>query len=246
MGFEMSTTGTESMPSDYGDPPVEIDTMRTVFSAVDTSSGAFLVIAVLGTVAFATSGVMAAAQSGLDWLGALVLAAVVAVGGGTIRDVVLGNYPISWVDDQWPVLVALGTAVVGIVVLRVHPSADPTSTLPYLAADAVGLGAFVVLGTSIALQHGTSALIAVILGVVTGVGGGVIRDVFSSRTPIIFVGQVYAVAGTVGAVAHVALDAVDARDEITVWVPLVMVVVLRALAVRFDLHLPRVKSGHDA
>lgn len=214
-----------------------------MISTVDTSSGAFLVIAVLGTVAFATSGVMAAAQSGMDWLGAVVLAMVVAVGGGTLRDLLLGNFPIAWINDQWPVLVALGTAVLGIVVLRFRPSVDPTSTLPYLAADAVGLGAFVVLGSSIALQHGTSALIAVILGVVTGVGGGVIRDVFTSRTPIIFVGQVYAVAGIMGAALHVALDAMGARDEIAVWVPMVLIVVLRAMAVRFDLHLPLVKGS---
>ena len=216
-----------------------------MISAVDTSSGAFLVIAVLGTVAFATSGLMAAAQNGMDWLGAVVLAMVVSVGGGTIRDVVLGNYPLTWIDHEWPLIVGFGTAVLGIAVLRVRPSLDPTSSKLYIAADAVGLGAFVVLGASIALERGTSTVIAVILGVVSGVGGGVIRDVFTSRTPIIFVGQVYAVAGIAGAIAHVALDAADARDELKVWLPLLFVVVLRALAVKFDLHLPRTIASRD-
>ena len=210
-----------------------------VISTVDTSSGAFLVIAVLGTIAFATSGLMAAAQNGMDWLGAVVLAMVVAVGGGTIRDVVIGNYPITWIDDEWPILVAFATAAVGIVVLRIHPSIDPTASKLYMLADAVGLGAFVVLGSSIALEHHSSAVIAVIMGVVSGVGGGVVRDVFTSRTPIIFVGQVYAVAGIVGATAHVAFDAAGARDELKVWLPLAVVVVMRALAVRYNLHLPR-------
>ena len=212
--------------------------MPPVLAAVDTSSGVFLVIAVLGTVAFATSGLMAAAQSGMDWLGAVVLAVVVAVGGGTIRDTVLGVYPIAWVRDEWPVLVALGTAVLGIIVLRWRPSINLTSSRLFLAADAVGLGAFVVLGTSIAMEQGTSALIAVIMGVVTGVGGGVLRDVLTSRTPIIFVGQVYAVAGIAGAAAHVGLDAADARDELKVWIPLALIVALRAVAIRLDLHLP--------
>jgi branched-subunit amino acid ABC-type transport system permease component len=114
-----------------------------MFASVDTTSGALVVLTVIGTIAFAVSGVMAAAHSAMDWLGALVLAVVVAVGGGTMRDVLIGNLPVMWVDTKWPVVVALGTAVVGIVLLRIRPSLDPTEWRLYLAADAIGLGAFV-------------------------------------------------------------------------------------------------------
>jgi uncharacterized membrane protein YeiH len=169
-----------------------------------TNEGVFLIVAIIGTIAFATSGVFAAAEAGIDWLGAIVLAVVVS-----------------------------------IIVLRLPIHIDPLNHSWYLASDAVGLGAFVVLGTSIALENGTSSFIAVFMGVITGVGGGVIRDIFTDKTPMVFVGQIYAVAGLVGAIVHVVLRETSASDVVRVWVPVVVVVILRAIAIRFDLHLPR-------
>ncbi len=209
-----------------------------MLAAVDTSSGPFLALAVVGTIAFAVSGAMAAAESGMDWLGASVLAVVVAIGGGTIRDLLIGE-PVAWVTDEWPVGVALGTAVVVLVVLRVRPDIDLTHHVGFLASDAIGLGAFAVLGASIALEAGTSPFIAVFMGVITGVGGGVVRDVFTGQPPIVFVGQIYAVAGLVGAAAYVVLERTDAAPRLTVWLPTAVVVVIRGAAVRYDLHLPK-------
>lgn len=205
---------------------------------VATNEGVFLVVAVIGTIAFATSGVLAAAEAGIDWLGATVLAVVVSIGGGTIRDILIGNLPVTWVTDEWPVIVALCTVAVGLVMLRLPRHLDPRNQVWYLASDAIGLGAFVVLGTTIALDRGCSSFIAVFMGVITGVGGGVIRDVFTGRTPMVFVGQVYAVAGLVGAIVHAALWDSSQSDIVRVWVPVAIVVVIRALAIRFDLHLP--------
>jgi uncharacterized membrane protein YeiH len=206
---------------------------------VATNEGVFLLVAIIGTIAFATSGVFAAAEAGIDWLGATVLAVVVAIGGGTIRDILIGNLPVTWVRDEWPVVVALVTVAAGLIALRLPFHIDPMNHSWYLASDAVGLGAFVVLGTSIALENGTSSFIAVFMGVVTGVGGGVIRDVFTDKTPMVFVGQIYAVAGLVGAIVHVMLRNNGATDVVQVWVPVLVVVVLRAIAIRFDVHLPR-------
>lgn len=214
-----------------------------MLAAVDTSSGAFLVVAVVGTIAFATSGVIAAGEAGMDWLGAVVLAIVAAIGGGTLRDLLIGNTPVAWIDDEWPVWVSLATAIVGLVVLRLRPDANPTRHVPYLLADAVGLGSFAVLGTSIALESGTSAFVAVLMGVVSGVGGGVIRDVLTNTRPMVLVGQIYAVAALIGSLAYVGLDAATAREEITVWIPLAVVVAIRMTAVRLDLHLPRAQKN---
>ena len=211
-----------------------------------TNEGVFLVVAIIGTIAFATSGVFAAAEAGIDWLGATVLAVVVSIGGGTIRDILIGNLPVTWVRDEWPVVVALITVAAGLIVLRLPFHIDPLNHSWYLASDAVGLGAFVVLGTSIALENGTSSFIAVFMGVITGVGGGVIRDVFTDKTPMVFVGQIYAVAGLVGATVHVLLRNNGATDVVQVWVPVLVVVGLRAIAIRFDVHLPRTgKSGQS-
>ncbi len=204
-----------------------------------TTEGVFLFVAVLGTIAFALSGVFASAEAGHDWLGAAVLAVVVSIGGGTIRDLLIGNLPVTWVTDEWPVMVALATVVVALAVLRLPFHIDPRNHLWYLASDAVGLGAFVVLGTSIALDNNTSSFIAIFMGVITGVGGGVIRDIFTGKTPMVFVGQIYAVAGLVGATIHVALREAKASDGIQVWLPVAIVVVMRVLAIKFDIHLPR-------
>ncbi|MEY3363559.1 MAG: hypothetical protein RLZZ538_1103, partial [Actinomycetota bacterium] len=84
---------------------------------------ALLVVTVVGTIAFAISGVMAAAEAGMDWLGGVVMAAAAAIGGGTVRDLLLGETPVFWVVDEWPLFVALGTAVVVAGVLRQRPSA---------------------------------------------------------------------------------------------------------------------------
>jgi uncharacterized membrane protein YeiH len=210
---------------------------------VVSPSDAVFVVSIIGTTAFALSGVMAATEAGMDWLGGVVLAAVAAIGGGTLRDLLLGETPMFWVGDEWPLFVALGTAVVAIGVLRQRPSADPRRTALYVASDAVGLGAFVVVGTSVALDAGTSYFVAVAMGVITGVGGGVLRDVLARRTPIVLVGEIYAVAGLIGAVVHLLLVEAGAGDAAEIWIPLAVVVVVRAAAVRWSWHLPRL--GRD-
>ena len=206
-------------------------------------SDALLVVSVVGTIAFALSGVMAAAEAEMDWLGAVVLAAVAAIGGGTVRDLLLGETPVFWVDDRWPLLAALGTAAVALVMLRLRPSIDPRRTTLYVATDAIGLGAFVVVGTSVALDAGTSYFIAAVMGVITGVGGGVLRDVLARRTPIVLVGEIYAVAGLLGAVAQLGLREASAGTSLQIWLSLLIIVAVRAVSVRFGLHLPRIKRG---
>ena len=206
-------------------------------------SDVVLFVSIIGTLAFAISGVMAATEAGMDWLGGIVLAAVTAVGGGTLRDLLLGETPVFWVADEWPLITAIAVALVAIGVLRVRPSVDPRRTSLYVMSDAVGLGAFVVVGTSVALDAGASYFVAAVMGVITGVGGGVLRDVLAQRQPIVLVGEIYAVAGLVGAAVQLALRDLQAGAAMQVWAPLLCVVVVRALAVRFSLHLPRIKRG---
>lgn len=203
---------------------------------------ALFVVSFIGTVAFALSGVMAATEAGMDWLGGVVLAAVAAIGGGTIRDLLIDN-EVFWIADEWPLVVSLLTAAVAIVVLRARPTIDPRRASWYVASDAVGLGAFAVVGTSIALESGTSYFIAAFMGVITGVGGGVLRDVFARRTPIVFVGEIYAVAALVGTLAHLVLVESRAGALAELWIPLGVVMAVRAAAVRWALRLPRLVRG---
>lgn len=204
-----------------------------------TLSTPFLVLEVLGTITFALSGVMAAARASMDWLGALVLAVVVAVGGGTIRDVLLGHLPVGWLEYSWPVLVAGATAVVLLAVLRIWPDTDLTSSRPILVADAAGLSAFVIIGTQIGLEANLQPFMAVLLGVLTGVGGGVIRDILTGTKPEVLVGQIYAVAGLAGAAWFALLEGLGVGTQACVWTAVALVFIIRMIAVRRDWHLPR-------
>lgn len=190
-------------------------------------------------MAFAISGVMAAARAGMDWLGAVVLAIAVAIGGGTLRDVLLGRLPVAWLETVWPVLLAIGTAAVMLVVLRIWPRAHLEASSPILVADAAGLSAFVIVGTQIGLAATLTPVLAVMLGVLTGVGGGVIRDLLTATKPAVLVGQIYAVAGLMGGAWFVLLEGLGVDTQVSVWTSVALILAMRLAAIRYGWHLPK-------
>lgn len=204
-----------------------------------TASTAFVVLEAVGTMAFAISGVMAAARAGMDWLGAVVLAIAVAIGGGTLRDVLLGRLPVAWLETVWPVLLAIGTAAVMLVVLRIWPRAHLEAASPILVADAAGLSAFVIVGTQIGLAATLTPVLAVMLGVLTGVGGGVIRDLLTATKPAVLVGQIYAVAGLMGGAWFVLLEGLGVDTQVSVWTSVALILAMRLAAIRYGWHLPK-------
>lgn len=199
----------------------------------------FLVLEVIGTVAFATSGVMAAVRANMDWLGATVLAVVVAVGGGTIRDLLIGELPVAWLTELWPVLVAMGTAAVVLIALRIRPATPIEDSRTYLFADAIGLSSFVILGTEIGLQAGLHPLMAVVLGTITGVGGGVIRDLLTGTKPMVLVGQIYAVAGIAGGTLFALMTWYGVSSRFSVWLAMLVIIGIRMVAIQRQWHLPK-------
>jgi uncharacterized membrane protein YeiH len=213
-------------------------------SAVTTSAGAssniFLIVEVIGTIAFALSGVIAAARGKMDWLGAGVLAVIVAVGGGTIRDLLVGRLPVFWIENPWTVTVALVTAIVAIVYLRVRPITHLTKSRALPLADAAGLSAFVMIGAQIGLMAGREPFVAVILATVTGTGGGVIRDLLTGQRPGILVGEIYALAAIVGATFYVTLVELGVQADVSIWLPMFTIFAIRLVAIRRDWHLPKV------
>ncbi len=212
--------------------------MIALMQEVATSSAPFLLLEVIGTIGFAVSGVMAAARARMDWLGAVVLALAVAIGGGTLRDLLLGELPVGWLERSWPVLVAIGTAVVMLAALRIWPRAHLDASVPILVADAAGLSAFVVLGTQLGLQADLAPFLAVMLGVLTGVGGGVIRDLLTGRKPVVLVGQIYAVAGIAGGAWFALLEVNGVDTRVSVWTSVALIFGIRMIAIQRDWHLP--------
>jgi uncharacterized membrane protein YeiH len=175
----------------------------------------------------------------MDWLGVAVLAVVAAVGGGTLRDLLLGRLPVGWISAPWPVWVALGTAAVVIAEAYWHPRKAPDSRRVVLVADAAGLSVFTVTGTLLALAAGVTGPVAVLLGVVTGTGGGVARDILARQRPLILVGQIYAITAAAGATVLVVLTDAHAPPEVARWTAIAVTLVLRLLAIRYSWSLPR-------
>jgi uncharacterized membrane protein YeiH len=193
----------------------------------------------VGTVAFAVSGGMVAVRARMDWLGVVVLAVVASIGGGTLRDLLLGLAPVWWISRPWPVLVALLTALVVVVAATRYPQTRPDSWRTVLIADAAGLAAFTTTGTLIALDAGVAPGMAALLGVITGTAGGVVRDLLARQRPLLLVGQIYALAAAAGAVLLVAVEALGAARYVAQWASIAVILLLRVAAIKYRWSLPR-------
>ena len=182
-----------------------------------------------GVFVFALSGALAAVFRRLDVVGVVVVGTVSAVGGGLLRDVLLGDVPPPALQDWRYVAVSAGAA---IIAFWFHPQVSKLTRL-VRAFDAVGLGFFAVAGTAKALAYGLGPVPACILGVVTGVGGGLLRDVILREIPLVLrTGELYAVTALAGCVVVAVADELEAYNAGTAGVGVVLVVVLRALAIR--------------
>lgn len=188
----------------------------------------------------AISGALAAAGKRLDLFGVIVLAVVTAVGGGTIRDLCLGAKPVFWVEQPSYILNATLTALATFVVARFW-------TVPQRAlviADAFGLALFAIAGTEKALLFQSSGVIAVMLGVITGVAGGVLRDVLRREVPLVFQSEIYlyATAAFCGATAFVLLLKFHPDSPANRLIAMSLILALRLAAIGWKLRLPVFKS----
>ncbi|SDL47267.1 Uncharacterized membrane protein YeiH [Modicisalibacter muralis] len=188
-----------------------------------------------GVVIFALSGVILACRSRMDPFGMLVLAAVTGIGGGTLRDLVLGVRPVFWVSDPtylWVILVTVGLAILGF-----HYIHRLTRTfLP--VTDAFGLALFTVIGAHKALALGAPSVVAVLMGLLTGIAGGMIRDVLARRVPMVLRQEIYATASIAGGTAYVTLVALATDEALAAGLALLVTLGLRLAAIHWHLTLP--------
>lgn len=191
---------------------------------------------ILGTAVFAISGVILAGKLRMDPFGVLVLGVVTAIGGGTIRDMVLAHGAVFWVQDPTDLVVAMITCLFTIVLVR-QPRRLPTWLLPVL--DAVGLAVFVGIGVNKTFISGAGPLIAVCMGVITGVGGGIIRDVLAREIPMILRTEVYATACIVGGIVHVSTyTLLNIELPHAMMLGMIFTLGIRLAAIRWHLKLP--------
>jgi uncharacterized membrane protein YeiH len=195
----------------------------------------FTFLDLAGTFAFAISGAVAARERGLDWFGILVIAFTVACGGGVLRDLCIGTVPPAGLAD-WRYL---ATALVAAVLAAVSRRAVERLTHPVVFFDALGLGLFAVTGAQKTLLVGWNAEMAVLMGMVTAVGGGVARDVLLNRVPVILRREIYASAALVGAAIVTFGEALGLGSPALTCAAVAACFALRWLSLRYAWNLPR-------
>lgn len=201
----------------------------------------FTILDLAGTFAFAISGAVAARDRGLDWFGVAVVAFTVACGGGMLRDLSIGAVPPAGLTDWRYLTVAMVATVMTIaadrlVVLLAHP---------VVLFDSIGLGLFAVTGAQKAMFYGHNAEVAILLGVVTAVGGGVARDVLLNRVPVILQREIYASAALLAASIEVLGNHLGWQSSARTWVALAVCFTLRYLSLRYKWSLPRAPGRDD-
>jgi uncharacterized membrane protein YeiH len=193
----------------------------------------------LGTSVFAISGVLTALRKRFDPIGLLVIATVTAIGGGTIRDLLLGVHPVSWIRDINILYVIIATVIGTLIWLRFLPAKNTGSISPLLVADALGLALFTIGGTQVAEQLDVHWLIAMVMGTITGSAGGVIRDVLTNEEPLLFrQTELYATTSIVGSGIYLLLKHADLPVNFSAMVGMLVIALLRLAALKWKIKLP--------
>ncbi len=193
----------------------------------------------LGTVVFAFTGLLAASRKQLDLFGAIVIAMVTAIGGGTLRDVILGQ-PVFWLTQPVYIYVIVLSALFMFFYARFRPV--PMRLLLFL--DALGLAVFTVIGAQKALALGLSDPIVIMTGIMTGAAGGVIRDVLVGEVPLIFRKEIYATASFMGASVLLLLMQNIESQELAITISILVVLIMRISAIVYNYSLPIFNPVH--
>lgn len=192
------------------------------------------ILDLLGVFVFAASGALTAGRKGMDLFGVVVIAIVTAIGGGTLRDLLLDRHPIFWImEPGYLVFITISSLITIIYVKRFKP---PFKLLLFL--DALGLAFFTITGTRIADSMNYHFIVSIIMGMITGVAGGVVRDILSNEIPLILRRDIYATATLFGASAYLVLHRFLFNDTISAWVSICIIMGFRWLAIQYHLKLP--------
>lgn len=195
----------------------------------------FQIIDILGTIAFAISGVLVALNKKLDPFGVFIIAFVTAVGGGTLRDVLIGKTPVFWMLDMTFLYVIAGATLFAVIF---RYKLDKLRKSLFLF-DTIGIGLYTVVGIEKGLAVGLHPLICIALGTMSACFGGVLRDILCNEIPVIFRKEIYATACIIGGMVYFGLSAIDLIENNLVFlISGLVVIVVRLLAVVFKISLP--------
>jgi uncharacterized membrane protein YeiH len=193
------------------------------------------VLDLVGSFVFALSGALLGSKKDMDLLGSFVLALATACGGGALRSMLIGDFPVSFLKDPSYVLICF----LAVILVACFKAQIQKLEKPVLILDALGLGIFVSLGISISLSRGLSPWSSLILGIITGSFGGVIRDVLGNEIPLIFQKEIYATACLFGGVLFLGMEHLNFSREISILVASLTVFFIRLFAVKNNWALPK-------
>lgn len=193
---------------------------------------------ILGTFAFAISGALVASDQKLDLFGVAIIAFVTAVGGGMLRDILINAHPINWIGD----LNYLYTILSAVILTFLFKSKILPLSKTMFLFDTVGLGVFTLLGLKKGLSFDLHPIVALIMGMISAVFGGVLRDVLTNKIPLIFEKEIYASACLAGGVSYLILNNFKVPENIIFIISASVIVIIRVVAVRFHLQLPKIKD----
>jgi uncharacterized membrane protein YeiH len=199
------------------------------------------VIFYVATIVVAMTAALSAGRRKMDWFGVCVLACVTALGGGSVRDILLDHYPLAWVKAPYLLFICCGAALLTIALARfMHRLA-----MPFLILDGLGLVALTIIGADIALASGHSPIIAIVAGMITGIAGGILRDILCNDVPLVFSSELYATVSIVtGAVYLIGLSW-GINHDVMILGSIAIGFALRLLAIVLKLDMPKFVYDED-
>ncbi len=196
---------------------------------------------IIGICVEAITGAIAAGRKKMDFFGVMLIACITALGGGTVRDVLFNTYPLTWVSHPDYLLY---TSICAFLTIFIAHSLARIMKV-FLILDALGLAAFVIIGTQKVLTHGMSASVAIISGMVTGICGGMLRDILCNDIPLVLRKELYAVIALAGALLYIILSQAHVPRGINVLITLMAIFTTRLLAIFFHIEMPKFDYGNN-
>ncbi len=194
----------------------------------------FNILDILGTIAFAISGALAAMDRRLDLFGIFIIGFVTAIGGGTLRDTLIGNTPVTWMENTIYIYL-IGVVTILAIIFRNKINYLKKSLFLF---DTIGLGVFTITGVEIGIRNGLDPIICVALGAMTGTFGGVIRDILCNEIPVIFRKEIYATACIFGGLVFVIMHDLGVKQDIIYLTTSLIVISIRLIVVKYHISLP--------